>query len=59
MLNTRRRDIVDEANRVIWARGAKNEHRDRQVIVDEWAFEIIMAFVRGNPMHRTHCCSLE
>lgn len=51
MLNTRRRDIVDEANRIMWAHGEKNEGRDRQVVVDEWAFAIIMAYVRANPMH--------
>lgn len=51
MLATRRRDIVDEANRVIWAHGEKNDARDRQVIVDEWAFRIIMAYVASNPMH--------
>lgn len=51
MLATRRRDIVDEKNRVMWAHGEKNEHRDRQVIVDAWAFEIIMTYVRANPMH--------
>lgn len=51
MLNTYRRDIVDEAHRVIWAHGGKNDHRDRQVIVDEWAFTIIMAYVRKHPMH--------
>jgi site-specific recombinase XerC len=51
LLNTRRRDIVDEPHRVIWAHGEKNEFRDRQVIVDEWAFKIIMAYVKANPMH--------
>lgn len=51
MVNTRRRDIVDEANRVIWAHGEKNEHRDRQVVVDEWAWAILMAYVRATPMH--------
>ncbi len=51
VLNTRRRDIVDVANRVMWAHGEKNEHRDRQVIVDAWAFEIIMAYVKATPMH--------
>lgn len=51
LLNTRRRDIVDETNRVMWAHGEKNDHRDRQVIVDEWAFKIILAYVKANPMH--------
>ena len=51
MLNTRRRDIVDEANRVIWAHGEKNDARDRQVIVDEWAFKIIMDYVRSAGLH--------
>jgi site-specific recombinase XerC len=51
MLATRRRDIVDETNRVMWAHGEKNEHRDRQVIVDDWAFQIIMAYVKATPMH--------
>lgn len=50
MLATRKRDIVDETNRVIWAHGAKNDHRDRQVIVDEWAFTIIQAYVAATPM---------
>lgn len=51
VLATRRRDIVDEVHRVMWAHGEKNEHRDRQVIVDDWAFAIIMAYVKANPMH--------
>lgn len=51
MLNTYRRDIVDESNRVMWAHGEKNGPRDRQVIVDAWAFAIIMAYVKANPMH--------
>lgn len=51
MLNTRRRDIVDEAQRVMWAHGEKNDGRDRQVIVDAWAFAIILAYVRSTPMH--------
>jgi site-specific recombinase XerC len=51
MLATRRRDIVDVEHRVMWAHGGKNDHRDRQVIVDEWAFKIIMAYVKANPMH--------
>lgn len=51
MLNTRRRDIVDELHRVVWAHGEKNEFRDRQVIIDEWAFTILMAYVRSTPMH--------
>lgn len=42
----RRRDIVDEGNRVMWAHGTKNAHRDRQVIVEAWAFTIIMEYVR-------------
>lgn len=50
VLNTRRRDIVDGAHRVMWAHGAKNDHRDRQVIVDDWAFQIIMAYVKATPM---------
>ena len=52
MLNTRRRDIVDEKNRVMWAHGEKNDDRDRQVIVDEWAFTIIMAYVRSAGLHQ-------
>jgi site-specific recombinase XerC len=52
MLNTRRRDIVDVAHRVIWAHGEKNEHRDRQVIVDEWAFAIIMEYVKSAGLHQ-------
>jgi site-specific recombinase XerC len=51
MVATRRRDIVDEAHRVVWAHGEKNEHRDRQVIVDEWAWAILMEYVRATPMH--------
>jgi site-specific recombinase XerC len=51
LLNTYRRDIVDEAHRVMWAHGAKNDHRDRQVIVDDWAFKIILAYVKVTPMH--------
>lgn len=51
MLNTRRRDIVDEAHRVVWAHGEKNEFRDRQVVVDEWAWAILMTYVRDTPMH--------
>lgn len=51
MLATRRRDIVDEKNRVIWAHGEKNEFRDRQVIVDEWAWSIIMTYVKSTSMH--------
>jgi site-specific recombinase XerC len=51
VMNTYRRDIVDEANRVMWAHGGKNEFRDRQVIVDEWAFKIILAHVKKHPMH--------
>jgi site-specific recombinase XerC len=51
MLNTRRRDIVDVDHRVMWAHGAKNDHRDRQVIVDDWAFKIILAYVKATPMH--------
>jgi site-specific recombinase XerC len=51
LLNTRRRDIVDVPNRVMWAHGEKNEFRDRQVIVDEWAFKIVLAYVKANPMH--------
>jgi hypothetical protein len=33
--------------------GARREERfrDRQVIVDEWAFKIIMAYVKATPMH--------
>lgn len=50
MLATRKRDIVDVANRVIWAHGEKNEFRDRQVIVDDWAWRTIMAYVKDNPM---------
>jgi Site-specific recombinase XerC len=52
MLNTRRRDIVDEAHRVIWAHGEKNDARDRQVIVDAWAFAIIMDYVKGAGLHQ-------
>jgi integrase len=51
MLATRRRDIVDEKNRVMWAHGQKNDSRDRQVIVDEWAFAIIMAYVKSEALH--------
>lgn len=43
---TRKRDIVDEANRVVWAHGQKNTHRDRQVIVEPWAWEILAEYVR-------------
>jgi site-specific recombinase XerC len=50
MLATRKRDIVDVGHRVIWAHGEKNEARDRQVIVDEWAWTILMAYVKANPM---------
>lgn len=46
-IDLRRRDIVDEANRVMWAHGRKNTHRDRQVIVEPWAFAVIMAYVRS------------
>lgn len=51
MLNTRKRDIVDEEHRVVWAHGEKNDPRDRQVIVDAWAFKIIAAYIAANPMH--------
>lgn len=51
VLNTRRRDIVDETNRVMWAHGKKNDGRDRQVIVDDWAFKIILQYVADTPMH--------
>jgi site-specific recombinase XerC len=50
VFNTRRRDIVDEAHRVVWAHGEKNEHRDRQVVVDEWAFAHLLAYVAATPM---------
>jgi integrase len=50
MLATRKRDIVDVENRIIWAHGEKNEFRDRQVVVDEWAWKILMAYVKANPM---------
>lgn len=43
----RRRDIVDESNRVMWAHGTKTVHRDRQVIVEAWAFALILEYVRG------------
>lgn len=52
MLNTRRRDIVDEEHRVIWAHGEKNDPRDRQVIVDEWAWAILMDYVRSAGLHQ-------
>lgn len=42
----RRRDIVDETNRVMWAHGTKNVHRDRQVVVEAWAFALILEYVR-------------
>jgi site-specific recombinase XerC len=51
MLNTRRRDIVDEKNRVVWAHGEKNDARDRQVIVDEWAFAIMADYVKSAGLH--------
>jgi len=51
VLNTRRRDIVDASARVMWAHGEKNEFRDRQVIVDAWAFDVILAYVNAHPMH--------
>lgn len=46
----RRRDIVDRVNRVIWAHGSKNDGRDRQVIVEPWAWAILLAYVDANPM---------
>lgn len=52
MLNTRRRDIVDVEHRVIWAHGEKNDARDRQVIVDKWAFPIIMEWVKSAGLHQ-------
>lgn len=52
MLGTRRRDIVDEKNRVVWAHGLKNDPRDRQAIVEEWAFAILMEYVRSAGLHQ-------
>jgi site-specific recombinase XerD len=46
-LATRRRDIVDEIERIIWAHGEKNTSRDRQVIVEPWAWTILMAYVKS------------
>lgn len=47
-LATRSSDIVDTTNRIIWAHGRKNRYRDRQVIVDEWAFKIIQSYVASS-----------
>lgn len=47
-LATRSSDIVDRENRIMWAHGRKNKYRDRQVIVDEWAFKIITSYVASS-----------
>lgn len=47
-LATRSSDIVDVKERIMWAHGRKNKYRDRQVIVDEWAFRIIQRYVDEN-----------
>jgi integrase len=47
-LKARASDIVDAKERIMWAHGEKNKYRDRQVIVDEWAFTIIQSYVQAN-----------
>jgi integrase len=47
-LATRSGDVVDVTERIMWAHGEKNKYRDRQVIVDEWAFKIIQSYIAGN-----------
>lgn len=43
----RARDVVDVAERIVWAHGGKNEWRDRQVMVDAECFEIFLAYFRS------------
>lgn len=43
-----RRDVVDIANRIVWAHGEKNTHRDRQAIVlDDACWQIFLDYVQG------------
>lgn len=46
-LAMRRSDIVDEENRIVWAHGDKNEHRDRQVIIERWAWKKFASYVKA------------
>jgi integrase len=47
-LRMTRRDVVDPTNRVVWAHGSKNDHRDRQALVlDEDCWSIFWRYVQG------------
>lgn len=41
------RDVVSIEDRVVWAHGGKNDHRDRQVLVDAECFEAFLAYYRS------------
>jgi site-specific recombinase XerC len=45
-LRTRRRDIVSVEDRVVWAHGAKNDHRDRQVILAADCWGVFWDYVK-------------
>jgi site-specific recombinase XerC len=40
-------DIVDAEHRILWAHGDKNEYRDRQVIVETWAWKRFVSYVEA------------
>lgn len=46
-LATKRRDIVDAKERIVWAHGSKNDHRDRQVIVEPAQWALFYRYVRA------------
>lgn len=46
-LATKKRDIVDAAARIVWAHGSKNDHRDRQVIVEPEQWTVFYRYVRA------------
>jgi site-specific recombinase XerC len=44
-------DVVDVEHRIIWAHGDKNEHRDRQVTVERWAWKRFYRYVVDGLFH--------
>jgi integrase len=50
-LAMRRSDVVDEENRIVWAHGDKNDYRDRQVIIERWAWKRFWSYVKAGGFH--------
>jgi hypothetical protein len=57
ILSMRGQDVVNRAERIVFAHGSKNIYRDRQAVIDREFWPIVLFYLNAYPVHALGWCS--